>query len=73
MIADILMNNPQEEDEKKLEDAINELPILSKKATSVSPAVQRQRDEMIKTVIMMGFNSEAVEYAAAKVEYSSLE
>lgn len=67
------MNNPQEEDEKKLDEAINAMPILSKKASSVSPAIQRQRDEMIKTVIMMGFNPEVVEYAAAKVEYSSLE
>ncbi len=28
---------------------------------------------MIKTVIMMGFNPEVVEYAAAKVEYQNLE
>jgi hypothetical protein len=39
MIADILIKNPQEEDERKLDDAINELPILSKKASSVSPAI----------------------------------
>jgi hypothetical protein len=28
---------------------------------------------MVKTVIMMGFNSEVVEYAATKVEYRGVE
>jgi hypothetical protein len=47
--------------------------MTNKRSNSVDSTVQRKRDELVKQVIMMGFNADIVEYAARKVDYTGVE
>ena len=74
----------QEEENRKLVQARNQIigmmdmdqPVIlsrSNSQVSVSSQVARERDDLIKQLVIMGVNPDVAKLAAVKVEYRSLE